>query len=228
MATIKDTSFESNFAAEGFSASSALPPVITNARAHHLTQSFRSNVVNGPADPEGNAQWDFPAPPTSASFRMYVNFDTWEPNFQETFTFITEPTGSNYLFWRADDTGGSLSIFPSFSPGVHDLNFQNISYDTWYRLEWKLDVSATGWKATWGIATGDGALTTMDTDATGGNPFAADTLDYFNIGMDTWAANTVYYDAVKFTDSGADYPLGPVTGAPAVAGEGNLLLMGVG
>lgn len=228
MATIKDTSFESNFAAEGFTASSALPPVVTNARAHHLTQSLRSNVTNGPADPEGNAQWDFPSPPTTAAFRMYVNFDTWEPNFSETFAFITEPTGNNYFHWRATDTAGQLSIRPSFSPGVHDLSSLDISRDLWYRLEWKLDVSATGWKATWGMALGDNALTTTDSDLTGGNAFAADMLDYFNIGMGTWAANIVYYDGVKFTDSGADYPLGPVAGAPAAAGEGNMLLIGVG
>lgn len=226
--TVIETSFEAgSIGAENFASTSATPPTISTSRYWVGSRSLESSV----SSVAQYGIWRFPSPPNTAAFRFYVNvfdYNQTSHDFEE-FSVYNPAQSHAFTIHPQTDGGGAVTLRAAFDYGTHNLTQVSITENTWYRVEVKLDWSATGWRATWGTATGDGSLTTHDLAATGGNTFAADTLDYVLFGANTVANIIVNHDAVKFTNSGNDYPIGPVS-APAATGAGPraLLMSGVG
>lgn len=227
MATVIETSFEAGtLGAENFVSTSATPPSISTASSFDGVRSLYSNA-------DGAAQWgmwQFPSPPSTATFRFYLNVANYaQTNHDfESFTVFNGPQTHNFSIHPEVDGGGNVFLQAAFDYPTHQMTAVAVSEGTYYRVEVKLDYSATGWKVTWGTATGNGSLTTHDTDATGGNTFAADTCYWVLIGANTNAVVETYFDAVKFTNTSADYPLGAIAAPPAATSGRSMVLMGVG
>ena len=217
MPTVIDTSFEGTIGDESFFDTSATPPSISSASAFIGAKSLFSSV--GAAAQWG--RWRFPAPPSTAAFRYYINIADYNQTSHDFSEFVVSNPAQSHSFaiHPKVDGSGNVALSAWFDPFSFALSEVAITEGVWYRVEVKLDWSATNWKATWGTAVGNGALTTHDTNATGGNTLAADTMDHVLFGVNTVANIQVYHDAVKFSNSGADYPLGVAGGAVTWGGQ---------
>lgn len=77
-----------------------------------------------------------------------------------------------------------------------------LSLGTWYRLDFKLDASASTWYGYWQI---DGTSQTNYSVSMG----ASTTLDGLQLGCQNSSTMDVYYDDVIISVTSGDYPIGP-------------------
>jgi hypothetical protein len=105
---------------------------------------------------------------------------------------------------------------PTVTARIYDGSFYTssatsaLSTGTWYRFECKADMSATAWAVTFGIGTGNGALTTVETNYTGGNSCGASTADAWFLGQSASDPRIILYDDFAHATLAADYPIGPL------------------
>ncbi len=133
----------------------------------------------------------------------------------------------SYNSAQTDDISIVLSVNGSGNPSLYarlydggstfnSASTPTLSLDTLYRVECKVDMSVAAWKVTWGYAVGHGALTTINTDFTGGTE-GATTADAWFIGQATVDAGRILlYDDIVIAE-GTDYPIGPSVHQPPVA-----------
>lgn len=207
---VVDTSFESADLATEFEAwSTGEEPTFVTSPVYDGTYAYASVA---PGQPDGHwARFDrLPINTRVVVGRFYFRINNWPGGEENAIFTITDGPQVDTLAFMVADVAGQKQIQPTFNG--FDLTAQNISLNTWYRIEFKLDTSATNWKLTWGIATGEGPLSTVDTDATGGNTKPAEDLYWIQLGVNTWSASVAFYaDAIKLTNVAGDYPLGGIS-----------------
>jgi hypothetical protein len=119
----------------------------------------------------------------------------------------TRASGFNIL---TDGVGG-MTIRWGVYDGVTEYNPTPVAIvaDTTYRIEAKHDWSGTGMKLTWGMAIEDAALTTYNTDYTGGNTAAPGNTywSYFGINSIGWLLSTRWTE-IMWGNEATDYPIG--------------------
>ncbi len=167
-------------------------------------------------DINSNAQYgyyQFPTPPSTFAVSFYVEFVTL-PSAAADIAFLYFKNGATNKETHlriVTTAGGGKTVKLRHWDGVtaYDSATTTVVTGTIYRIEAKYDWSATGFKATWGIATGDGPLTTIDTDFVGGNTFTADTMTYMFVGIEGVNAHVLRFDDVRVSNTGTEYPVGP-------------------
>jgi hypothetical protein len=199
----------------GWTSQSPTPPTVAGAYLYKGAYGMQS-------DSGAIAQWTryrIGTPPATMCGRFYIYITSttastlpgvasWAtPSQSKDTTLLLNCDGSNVRTLKMRIYDG-VSTFNSTSTGT-------LSVATWYRIEYKMDWSGAAAKVTWGIATADGSLTTIDTDFTGGNAFGAATIDYCLHGQGGVSVCVLRYDDVAISNSGGDYPLGPT--GPTVA-----------
>jgi hypothetical protein len=160
-------------------------------------------------------------------FYMYIeDAETSSSNFGVFSAFNAGLTRDLGLRW--DVSAGNAVTMQAYiydgSTTTEGTASGTLTQDTWLRIELKADLSGAAPVMTWGHATGDGALTTVQTDFTAGADWGTDVFGYHLYGTAGFSYNRSWLDDVSIANSTSDYPIGPLSTSNTTL----LTLLGVG
>jgi len=125
-------------------------------------------------------------------------------------------TASQQMIFGYNYNAGSPRFYMMVNAGTPRY-FSGLAADTWYRVDFRFDVSGATSTIDWQI---DGVDQTQAT-----RTVAASSITIFNLGISIAAIGNVYYDDVVLSATTGDYPIGAgaVVGlSPNAAGASNL------
>ena len=113
--------------------------------------------------------------------------------------FSMTTTGAHKVQFGIDIT--NMKLYPA----VDDVLYVNDTYNDlvlglWYRVDFKIDMSANPWTIDWEI---DGAVQAQETYV-----HAADTFTNVDVGINTMTGLIMYYDDVIISTTAGDFPIG--------------------
>lgn len=228
MATLFSSGFEAGNIADWYDDSSdwggSAPPVVSTDKF----EGTYSLSIDDSAGPK-YVRWYTASGPSVVVIRCYVKcVDTSEVSETETVFSVKNPAQDQFaeIQWSMDGSG-VITMRSKIDDGVTPVfgtPTATLSKDVWYRVEAKFDFSGSSAKVTWGYAIGNGSLTTVETDFTGGNAYGADTGNWFLFGMNNWSDFQELIDAVVIADSG--YPLGGLVSLDTVLPDADVTTTG--
>lgn len=147
-------------------------------------------------------------------FMLYLDSQGNQTNFGV--VTIANNAQSKYIGIESTTTSGVTTLHGYINDGaspVRGTASGTIPLDTWIRVEFWADLSATAAALTWGWATGDTTpLTTVASAWTGGNSWGTGSGgQYLTLGSSTVVSTTQrWWDDVVWDNDSATYPIGPV------------------
>ena len=220
MAIVFESGFETGNTSEWSSTSATAPGVISSDKwvgtyscecDENVTQEWVRHI--------------YATEPAIGVARVYFKVTALEASANKgLFTCFNAPQSQDVTF-LLNENGGTFGMTARIYDGVTTYSTTQVTgfaLNTWYRVEAKTDFSGSACKVTWGTATGNGALTTHNTDFTGGSP-GATTIDAWQFGLNGAGNNVVRIDAASIGNVAGDYPIGPTASSAASM----FLLLGV-
>jgi len=152
--------------------------------------------------------------PTVLVGRFYVKLPSTLPTADH--QIARSMTAVQQMIFGYNYNSGSPRFYMMVNAGTTQY-FSGLAADTWYRVDFRFDVSGATTTIDWQIG---GVAQTQATRVV-----AAATVTLFNLGMSVAGVGNVYYDDVVLSATTGDYPIGPggVVGlSPNAAGASNL------
>lgn len=223
MAIVFNSGFETGALAD-WSSLSPSPPTVISTDKWSGTYAMQSDITTA-------AQYaihTYAVEPAVAVVRFMFQIDAvGSSSFNSVLCQTYNQVQSGYAtFYVRTDGSGNPSVFSSiFQASALDspTSTATLSVGTWYRFEAKVDMSGSAWAITWGIATGNGSLSTVETAYTGGNTLGASTADVWSLGQQQQDNRILLYDDVSVGGASGDYPIGQVAADSTSARDFTLL-----
>lgn len=215
MAILYENGFESGTYTDWYDDStdfSGQTPVITSADKWVGTYSLEADISNGPIWVRHRITSGQPSAPV---IRCYTNcVSCSETNEEGEIFYIRDSAQAKEMsiVWSIDGSG-IITLKSKIDDGTntyYGTATSAITKGTWYRIEAKLDLTTSSAKVTWGYASENNTLTTVETDFTGGNSWGTGTVgEWFLFGMNNWLTMKTRTDGISIANSG--YPLGTLS-----------------
>jgi hypothetical protein len=175
--------------------------------------SLRLNPTAGVSEWFGAAGAGSPSGPGKANLTVYFNYATF-PGNQCPVAGVLAQSG-DWLGVAYDPTTGQLIPASRVSsPSFINAPFGPVlSTGVWYRLEVSADMSTATYAWDARVAVGDGSATLMthQTQGTIGGDFVIDITLGNTSTIDTSDTFDVYFTDCAWSNTAADYPIGPIT-----------------
>jgi hypothetical protein len=178
--------------------------VTNSAQVQAVTSPARNGAyalrVNADGSAGGtNASVAVSGSPTVLVARTYVRFAALPATDANILAFTTSVGGPQN--GRITYKSGSARLAAAFEGGVEKVSTVPIATDTWYRVDVRLDASASTFTLDWQVNGTNGLQATYAAGAAGA---------FTNVRLGTGAGFTYecFYDDVAVSTTSADYPLG--------------------